>query len=802
MALAVGVLVGACIGVFGDPPTITFRVALVAAVFGAMIGHRRGWSWCTLVCATTVFVCGEALLAEKAREDALASPLRAALDAEFGGFQLGTLGPEGVHPPIFTRGVLTEDASNGSSSVLMRVRVLAVRLSHGWVNVDGAVGVSVAGTVQAEDLAGWRAGTTIVAPIIFRRPARYLNPGVPDFERALAMSGTTLFGSVKSGLVVDVETRGSWWQERAADTRALVRRAVRRWVGPHSEVSAAIVAAILIGDRTGLPDEIRERLQAAGVYHVLAISGGNIAILVSIVLVLGRCLGLAGTASTLLTMGLLLLYAQVVVAGPSVFRAVMMALVYLAAQVRDHRTPAWQAIAVAVAVSVILDPLDIMDAGFLLTFAATGALLAVVPYAASLRTLPIAVRWTLGAMLASAAAEAVLLPIGATVFGRVTALGIVVNLVAIPLMTAVQLAGLALSLGAVSATAGEWAGWVSHLGASALVESARLADVTPWLSGRVPQPPLFLVCVYYAGGTAGVFLRGMSRCVGGAVAVVVAGLIVSGAWLAPETHQASELTLTMFDVGQGEAMHVAWPGRESMVIDTGGAPFAGGNFNVGDRVLRPALWAQGVRSIERLLITHGDPDHIGGAPAVMESFAPLALLEGIPVVGHAPFAQLRKVATRRGAGVRELRAGDSWAEGGASVRVLHPEPPDWERRRVRNDDSVVLEVRYGDVAILLLGDAGVEVERAILPRLSSVPVRVLKVGHHGSRTSTSAALIDSWKPQVALISCGRGNRFGHPAPEVVARLDRAGVKTYRTDRDGAITLATDGRSVRVRTFLP
>jgi competence protein ComEC len=132
--------------------------------------------------------------------------------------------------------------------------------------------------------------------------------------------------------------------------------------------------------------------------------------------------------------------------------------------------------------------------------------------------------------------------------------------------------------------------------------------------------------------------------------------------------------------------------------------------------------------------------------------------------------------------------------------VLHPPPPDWERQRVRNDDSLVLEARYGDVAMVLTGDVGADIERAILPELTPARIRVLKVAHHGSRTSTSQELLDHWKPQIAVISCGRGNRFGHPAPEVIARLGAAGVRVYRTDRDGQITFATDGKSVDVRTF--
>jgi len=139
--------------------------------------------------------------------------------------------------------------------------------------------------------------------------------------------------------------------------------------------------------------------------------------------------------------------------------------------------------------------------------------------------------------------------------------------------------------------------------------------------------------------------------------------------------------------------------------------------------------------------------------------------------------------------------------GDVRIRVLNPPAPDWERRRVRNDDSVVIEVVYRDVALLLTGDIGAEVERALIPLLTPARVRVLKVAHHGSRTSSSPQLLDAWRPAIALISCGRGNRFGHPTPEVLQRLEQSGVRVLRTDRDGEITLVTDGYAITTHTFV-
>ena len=234
------------------------------------------------------------LLPIDGRDAALRTPLRGILDREFGGFALDTPGPGGRHDPVSVRAVLLEDASDAGDVISLRAAAQAVRLSGRWHEVSGGITLSVSGRVSASLVSEWRAGRRVEMPVTLRRPARYLNEGVPDFERDLALDGTTLFGSVKSGLLVNILSRGTVVQEAAARVRAHVRQSLGRWVAPHDAVSAAIVTAVLIGDRTGLPDDIRLRLQAAGTYHVIAISGGNIAILAGLMLVLLLLCGVTG----------------------------------------------------------------------------------------------------------------------------------------------------------------------------------------------------------------------------------------------------------------------------------------------------------------------------------------------------------------------------------------------------------------------------------------------------------------------------------------------------------------------------
>ncbi|HYM24134.1 MAG TPA: ComEC/Rec2 family competence protein [Vicinamibacterales bacterium] len=824
---AVALIAGAAFGV--SLPSFDARLTFVAASCAVLLlagaCALRSSKWFPLIVAATFFD-GGVVLGAVAWRAAWRPPLRAAFDGLARDERRRAI-REGRHPPLddeafaTVEGTLRFDASPTESGASLSLDVDAIALgARGFSRAKGGLSATVTGTVSADRIDEWRAGRRVRLPVTLHRPSRYLDPGVPDHERALARRGTTLMGTVKSGALVEVRARGSPVDEALSAVRAFSRAAIADAVGRWSGRSAAIVAAIVIGDRAGLDPDVQRRLQEAGTYHVIAISGGNIAILAGLLIGAFKFAGWLGRTALLSAIGLLIAYGMLVGGGASVDRATLMAVVYLAARAFDQRSPPLNALFVVAALLVAADPLTVTDPAFVLTFAATFAILVVMPAVASWR-LP---RWCAPAasmFAASAATEAFLFPVGAYVFSRVTFAGLGLNFLAIPLMAVAQVAGMAVvPLALVSRTLAAGAGWIAHFGAAGLVWSADLVRFVPALSYRIAPPPVFAMVLYYvAGGIAcrrGPFGPG-ARFGPGTRRLAACTTIGAALWILvdPRTfvsrHGDGLLHVTFLDVGQGDSIFIRFPHGRTMLVDAGGLGTStsvrgggGGSFDVGDRVVAPVIRDAAFYRIDCLALSHGDPDHIGGAGAIVQEFRPREIWEGIPVPRSEPLTRLRMAAqgtASPGALWANVYAGDHVAIDGVDGTALAPDHEDWERQKVRNDDSIVLELRWRGVSVLLTGDIGKDVERRLLRRLQPSRLRVVKIPHHGSATSSTEDFVRALRPAVAVVSVGRANHFGHPVEEVMRRYADAGAEVFRTDRDGAVTVDTDGETLKVSTFV-
>ena len=671
--IAIVVLCGAVSGAMSQIPAPQALAVALGAASLIPVCHRR-WMWQS---AVLIASCAIAVAhAASARDRALAPDLPSAAVVTAG-------------QPVLLTGRLTGDAEPTSSGGA-RVEVDAFELADGLGRhrVRLQVQAYVAGTMVDAARSQWLRGRTVQVPVTLREPQTFRNPGARSEHWQALLRGYHLTGTVKSAMLVTVQP-GPWAEERAASLREYVRRAARRMCGSGRPEAAAIVIAILIGDRAGLDPGIERRLQIAGTYHVMAISGGNVALVAGLVLVGLRPLTRSFRLPALLTIGAVLGYGWVIGPQPSVSRAVTAACVYLAAQCAGLIVSSRHVLALVAIVVTALDPLTPVLPGAWLSFGATFGILifasALLDWLRARRATnsgswPDIVRMVASLFCATAAAELMLWPVGALLFSRVGVAGLVLNFIAIPAMAVVQVSGgIGVALVDWWPLAGSVAGTLASWAATLLVRSSALVDLAPWLSWRVPAPSPVWLIGYYAGvGLVWWGWRQPAVRKGGAWLAMgcLAGILAAPtlAWRRPA---APWLRMTMVDVGQGDALVLQLPGGRSLLVDAGGSASP---FDIGDRVVAPTLWALGVRRLDWLAVTHPDLDHIGGSASVAATFDPIEIWEGVPVPRDLRRAALHDVATTRRLAWRQARRDDRIDVGAVTVDVLNPRAPDWERQ--------------------------------------------------------------------------------------------------------------------------
>jgi competence protein ComEC len=680
--------------------------------------------------------------------------------------------------PVQVRGVCRADPRDGDGKWIL---VLDVEEVSGQ-KVAGRARIDVGGTSRRPDLID---GDRVSLWAALRAPRGLRDPGVADAAEQARRDGIHAVGWTKSPRLVEGtgEREVGWLRDRAARARRWSRARLVAAVPPGRE--QALVRAMVLGERTALDPETSETFRMAGTYHVLALSGAQVAMVAALLGWLLRALGAAPLSRALVLSTALVFYCAFVGGDVPVLRATVMATVVLGGRTLDLDGDAANLLGLAALLLLAHRPSSIGDIGFQLSFAATLGLVLLTP--TLMRFVP-ALRWGADVALASSlAAQAALGPLLAFHFHRLAPAALVLNLVAVPLSGAVLLSGFAILLASAVAPllVPLFAGlaWVC---ARALLMSGEVVRLAPWLDVRVATPALGPALVSLAGLAA--LARGKLR---GLVLWAAGTLCLVCGW-GPRTLDG-RLQVTFLDVGQGDAIVIRSPRGRTWMVDAGGS--FDSRFDVGEAVLGPYLWRDGAPVLRGLVLTHAHPDHVGGVPFLLRAFDVREVWEGIAPRHDRAYDDLAATITKAQVARRALARGMEADWDGVEVEVLGPSPPAHLPWRTRNDDSVVLAVRYGEIVLLLTGD----VEGAGEAALATPRAFALKVPHHGSRSSSTAGLLARAAPRVAIVSVGDHSRFGHPHPEVVARYQGAGIAFYRTDRDGAVTFSTDGRRVWMAT---
>jgi competence protein ComEC len=648
--------------------------------------------------------------------------------------------------------------------------------------MPGRARISVGGQAARPDVIE---GDRLALWATLHTPRGFDDPAVDDAAEVALRAGVQASGYCKSARLVEVRRpfRPTGPGEWAARLRCRARQDLVQYVSPGAE--QGVVRAMVLGDKTAIDPDAADAFRIAGTYHVLAISGAQVALVAALAFGLLRRTPLPRGLQAFVVAGSAGFYAILVGGDVPVVRAAIMTGVLLLGRAADLESDLANLLGLAAGILLVARPCDIGDAGFQLSFAATlGLLVLSEPVGVSLPRLPLGID---RALAASVAAQLALVPLLLTWFHRLAPAALLLNLVAVPLSSAVLLTG----LGVVAAAeiwpwAAEHAGRLAWLAGRALLATGEVVRGVPLLDARLPSPSPPAVALYLVGLTLLVCSRHRKL----AVAVTAAGLVA--VVLGGPPPGDGRLHLDVVDVGEGDCLVLRSPRGRTWVVDSGGAFERA--FDSGERVVGPHLWSEGIRRIDTVLFTHAHPDHVGGVPFLLRAFRVGELWEGPAPLSDATYAELERQVAALHVSRRTVFHGVSGEWDGVAYEVLGPQPHGAPRRAL-NDDSVVLAMRFGAIRFLLPGDVEARAEASLGP----VPSAVLKVPHHGSRTSSTPSFVAGVGPRLAIVSVGYRSPLGHPNPEVLARYVRAGARVFRTDRDGSVTVSTDGRSLWVRT---
>jgi competence protein ComEC len=555
----------------------------------------------------------------------------------------------------------------------------------------------------------------------------------------------------------------------------------------------AFLEALLLGERGRLAEATVQTLQQSGLFHLIAISGAHIAIISFFLFHLLRLCRLPVPLRSIFIIAALIFYALLVEGRPSVIRATTMTIIYLLGKLLWKDTHLLNTLSAAALFLLLVNPLQLVEAGFILTFMATLTIIIFFPRLK--QHLPI-LPWRLTDLLIlSVAAQLGVLPFIAYSFNRITLSSLILNLAAVPLIGLTMAMGwLFLMASLLSSTIGNFlALLIKGLVRLFFFWSQLLEGFKP-LSYRIPPPPIWVIAGYFLF----LFLlisrrrfRWQKMLLGSGFALFLFLLL-----LHPFPSTTKYLRLTLLDVGQGESILVEFPGKEKMLVDGGG--LEGDSFDVGEYVVSPFLWRCGLKKIDYLVLTHGHPDHLNGLRAVVSNFKIKEFWEAVTPEGNKTYEEIGAKlpsTTRR----RRLFRGERLTVAGLSLEVLHPPAPTKNPAPVSNEDSLVFRLRGEKGLVLFTADIGEKSEQELVNLGFELLAAVLKSPHHGSRTSSSEVFLEAVKPEIILISAGRGNIYGVPHPEILERYQKLGVKIYRTDRDGAIELTFKSSQILIRT---
>jgi competence protein ComEC len=746
-------------------------------------------------------------------------------------------------PEILTlEGLITTPPKRLPDKTQLIVSVQRLRRHDGVIPVSGKI------LLNCLTDAPFQYGQIVRFKTKLKIPHNFQNPGGFDYVRHLRSEGILVHGFIgnPTHIVVIRESEGPALRTQLEAFRLRVKTIVR---ANADSPSAEIIQALILGDRHEVPKVVRDQFNRTGVAHILAISGFHIGMIAWISIVLVRRI-LCGSQyllsrydipkiSMVLAFIPVAVFALIAGMGISVIRATIMALAFVVAVYLGRERDLYHTLALAALLILVVAPTSLLDVSFQLSFCAVAAILFITPKLTALIPKPpaegpSAVRRFVHRrlhdlavfLIVSFSATLGTLPLVALHFNRISLITLPANLVVVPIL---GMLALPVCMAVIPATllSTTLAAWLVKTAALLVDMALFMVDIfasVTWAAHYVvtPDPPeiiaygLFLLILFTlvdhltqkrqapTPGSESPSRRG--KILAGTLVVLLVSF--SGYLLHGHFADARDRTLRMtaIDVGQGASTLIRFPGGRKMLIDGGG--FFNDDFDVGRFVVAPYLWQQKISGIDIVVLSHVHPDHLNGLKFILENFNVGEVWSNGQTSDTDSFRLFMKIVTERNIPLRRVSASTpSIRIEGVDIRIMNPLAgadrfEDWNTYEGINDHSLVVKLTYGAIRVLLPADISERTEARLVRQGVHVVSDVLFVPHHGSLTSSSEAFLDAVRPRVAVVSCGKGNIFRFPHADVLERYRLRNVRVLRTDLSGAITMATDGRDLNIRTFRP
>lgn len=561
--------------------------------------------------------------------------------------------------------------------------------------------------------------------------------------------------------------------------------------GTLTDEEGNLLLAILLGDKDKLSEDIQESFKTSNLSHMLAVSGAHVSyIILGLTYVLQNSI-IGKKNEKIVCIIFLLFFMAITNFTPSVTRACIMAVLTLFSGIIYRKSDVYTNISVAALITLIFNPYSLLDLGFQLSYGGTIGIIIFIKRIQEKKSNSKVINYIKQMALVSIYANIIIIPIMMYHFNTVSFTFIISNIMASPILGIIVITGFLFIIASITVKP------LTRLIAifikpilSILIKISQICSKLPFSNILVVTPYMFNVISYYAIILYCIKSKKNNKCKIIICLLIVLILINFIIYIFPQ-----KLRIFFIDVGQGDSTLIITPDKKTVLIDGGGSD----SFDVGKKVLLPYLLDRRILKIDYVLISHFDTDHATGVAQILGKIDVSSIILTRQLEENDIYRHILSIAKEKKIKLIYVKEGDVLKIGGIKISIIHPENKLMINNPM-NNNSIVCKVEYNSFSMLLTGDIEMEAEELILRKNINLKADVLKVAHHGSKTSTTGEFLKAINPKVALIGVGKNNNFGHPSNEVIQRLKENGTRIYRTDENGEISITVNkkGRIIKIQ----